>query len=574
MVKEKKGTDTAEPSDPVPAGAEVMDVRLRGPADKVRQQLGIDRDRGNGDKPERTEPPAEIDEKFFALLQNPKYQVVVKRTLPRFVGDVKADVQVAEFDLPTTWKDIADEIEKSCGGHKYRVAIVNPGTGETLAAQRLKIDAEPIVGLPPDAKDFIEGLGGDADEPSPLDNIDKFLDKDLKAQTKQLEIEAAKRRIAEMRGDPARPKPDVARDPKTDALERQIADLQRQREEDRRRDELKAIEDRHKRDMDELKALISSNSKPKEDPLIKLLIDQQKSSDDKFSKVMEQMNNQKLDTMMSELRELRSKREDSGFEKQLEMFKMFADIAGIDLPGRGGGGDDDEDKEWYEILIEKHLPRVLDMIENKKKGGGSVTKEDLIKEIDKAADRAGAEAAAAIRARQETAGRLPAPPPPARPPAPSAQVPLPPPDSSAAPLPPQAPPGPSIPKPTIPSVEEERSARCAGVLAVLEREAMFRPKLVQWNYSAWQNLPDDVLERFSTAPDLASALAVFDGVVNADLLAKLKERVSSDDRTRAWSAKSYRELQGWWAEAAKDPDFDPEAEPEDEVVDGDAGDEK
>ena len=544
---------------------ETMNVVLKGPADAVTSRLGLNkpRDGAGGEKPPG-DNAEKASERFFTLLQDASLVAVVARTQPASFNGINCRAEVDRYPLPEDWQSIKDQVAASYGGGKYRVALINPQNGRTMGAQNFEVPGDPIL---QEVEEIDPQFDEEPVERSPLDQVKDLTEKEIQNATAEAELITARRRLAALRND----KDGVSgsgTDPRVQALEKQIQDLS-----------LRAIEERHQRELAELKRQIDAKATPAgesaSDKMFQmmmqqmksqsdLMLAQQKSSDEKFTRLMEQAQNQKLDAISSELRELKRTKEDGGLKGQIEMVKSIADLLGVPL---GGDKDDDEDKTWYEKLAEDSLPRIIDILEGKSKKGESVTKEQLMAEIEKEADR--------VIAEKTASGQLPPPPRPhaARPlpAAPAARTALPPPAPAAgSPDLPPPPPGTAAAKTepaALPTVEEERQVRCANVMVILERELMFRPKEFQWNFAAWQNLPEDALERFATAADLPAAIGTFDGILNAEGLAKMKGLITADDRVKAWVSRGFKELQGWWQEALKNPDFDPANEDEEEDSD-------
>lgn len=561
MAKEKpKPVEESLGSDATP-GQEIMDVRMRGPADKVRRQLGLEADGKSGLPAPRQSVEAttsEQKEEFRRLLQNPKYVAVVRRTDPRKFKGSKCNIEVDRLDLPVSLQSIIDIVSKNYGGGEYRIAILNPDTNTTLAADRFVVEGDPIMETDEDLEREIFG-DTPPETPSPIDEVNKVTDQTIEQTAKMIQLEHAKETLDQLRG--RKGARTESRDPKVEILERELAELRKsitQRDaETRHQEQLRAMEDRHAKDMAELRQLLKDQQKPQgENELVKIMVANQKSSDEKFSKLLEQMQNDRLTAMLNEIKELKSAKTGGDFEKQIELFKTFADLAGIDLPGRGG--DDGDDKEWYEKLIDR-IPEILETVKGKG-GERGVTKEDILKEVDKLADEA--------IAKKTTAGRLPPPPtapaklpqPPATPPqgSPSASIPA---DLSAPPAP-GGPSAASVPPPL--TADQELQLRCASVLTMLDRESTFRAKVFDWSYEAWKQLPEDMLEELAASSELSAGLSVFDKVVPSPALDGLKKRFLSDEKAKAWANRGFQEIKDWIAKAKLDPNFDPLGEEEGE----------
>lgn len=558
LTKDEK--DEAAELETSPGSGETMSVNLKGPAAAVTRRLGL----GAGENADPKAPSGpgteKSGDKFFDLLQDPALLAVVTRTQPPVFNGIACRGVVDRYELPEDWQSIKDQVAEGYGGGKYRVALINPQNGRTMAADRFEVPGDPIL---PEVEDLGPQFEEEEPERSPLDRVKDLTNKEIENATSEAELIAAKRRLEALRSGKSH-NGERGTDPRIEALERQIADAER-----------RALEEKHQREIDELKRQIEAKAAPtgpsSSDRMFEMMmqqmksqsdmaIAQQKSSDEKFTKMMEMQNQRDRDAVLSELRELKRNKDEGGLKGQIEMVKTIADLLGVPL---GGEKDEDEDKPWYEKLAEDSLPRIIDLLEGKRKDGKTVTKEDLIAEIEKEADR--------VIAQKTASGQLPAP---ARAPAPRGLPPAAPPKGSLPAAPPPAgtldlpppPPGaaPAEPQSALPSVDEERVVRCANVMVVLERELMFRPKEFQWNFIAWQNLPEELLEKVATAADLPIALAAFEGILNPDGIAKMRTMVTADDRVKAWVSRGFKELQGWWQESLKNPNFDPADDGEEE----------
>lgn len=525
MPKEKEDVKTAAP----------MNVTMRGTATEIREQAQVIAGEGNGEP--KAGPPEENG--IVAALRDPKNSVIVKRISPRKVGKLQTNCEVYRESCPLVLSEIAEEVARVHGGRKYRVSVINP-KGEVEAAQTFDVDAEPLF-EDSDAEDDalareIMDAQGNGEKSSAEMSLES-LDREARLSAKQFELEQARKRLKDLReeSNPQRSRQDeesaariskLERDvvetryeTKASALEKELADVRRQLAEPR-------------------------GGADKTDKLLDLVMQQIKDSNEKFTKLIEQMNNQKLDQITKEISSLKN----NPAGGPLALVKDLKDLKEvIGLFGGSGGDDedddDDPDKPWFERLADKYLPDVIDLIKDRGKEGKPMTKEEITKHIEEASKKAEDEAVAAAQKRiaASAPARLPGP---AAPPVAVSPPGVPP---AVAPPPPVAPP---------PTVEQDIAQRCGHVMTLFDRELALRVREWEWSYEWWGQLPETILEKAAVAADPAAMVDAFSGIFAPEAIDGLKKRLE-EPKARAWAERGLRQLKEWHAKALVDPGFDP-----------------
>lgn len=586
----RRREDPSNPPDPQPqettSGEPQIEVKMRGSADDVKKQLGVatepksepEKKNGNGHDDEKS--------KFVESLRNSRYIIRVKRMTPREFNGIRTNIEVWNAELPLGYQEIQDEVAKEYGGGKYRVAIVDPASNNTIAADTFVVDGEPIVPESDVSQEELDRVLMRGQPKSAADLTEEGLDRRARVSAKMLEVEALEAQLEEARkrraGGPKEPARD---DSRIDELDRKLAEAKHQAE-------LEARDRKHAEEIRELKALIAQQAKPKQEgpSEIALVLQQmqkaQEASDRRFEALQRQMQDDKQNQMLEELRSIRNKpaQQQSSFLEMAEaMIKMKK------LMGWDGGDDDDEDdgddpsddRPWWERAIDKlggkfgdkFLDKLMEKFSGMEGKGEAVTREQFIKDLQDEAQRVADEAVA--KASRQTLPApavnppLPAPPPPPRPavatpPGPVSTLPPPPPVVQQQTVPTPAPAPTTPPKLTV---EQEIVLRVGGVLEILEREIELRPHEYHWNYEgALCALPESVLEAVCAAAD---PLAMMDAFaiphISPEKLAEMKAKIAGNPKILAWVKTGHDELKLWHAEKQKDPSFDPFAdEDEDE----------
>ena len=543
-----------------------VSVTLKGSADDVTRRLGA---RAETKAEPKSEPNGHGAEKeaFVKSLRNAKFVIRVKRITPRDFNGVKTNVEVWSAELPLSYEEIREEIAKTYQGGKYRVAVIDPASNTTVAADTFEVEGDPFVEEAALSDDdqrriFMEGKAKSASELS-----EEGLERTARLTAKQIEVEQLQQSLKQMRdrgeGASARRGQD---DTRIEELDRRLlqaqhaAEIERiQRESDRKIEELKAL-------------IVSKQPAPQQGGsevalILKQMQVNQDASDRRFGDLMKTMQDDKMNAMLRELQAIKNKpaAETGGMVETMKSFMMMAKMMGMDVPGGDADeDDDDDDKPWYERLADKYLPKLLNVFEEKTAKGEKVTREEFMKEIEGAARQAEDEAVARATQRVQHGGQPRALPAPA---APVAQLPPPPPAVSQLPPPPPAS-APSTPPapPKAMTVEQEIALRTSGVLEMLAREIELRPNEYLWNYEgAWQSLPEPILEKVCAAADPAGVVdALFlEGVIDPAKVAELKAKIVGNPRVLAWVAQGLAELKEWWASKQQDPTFDPFADEDD-----------
>jgi hypothetical protein len=532
-----------------------MTVTLKGTPDEVREHLGSSPESANGDAlppPGAPEGMPASPQKiaYLEALKVPQNTVIVKRISPRNWNDEKTNVEVWRQEAPLDVSTIESEIREEFGGRKYRVAVVNSETNQVVAADTFEIDADPILKQDPRDLEYERALMAGQREQEP-DVSEAALERQTRLTAKQIEYEQTRQTLESLKSQSVGAKTD----PRVDARIRDLEQRTTTQESDRRIGELEA---RHRQELDELKRHIAAQQTQKpqglEDPLIKMMMEQNRQANERFEKLLTQMNDNRMGDIQRQLAEVKNKPQGNNLLEMAESMLKLKEVFGWGEPEGGGDEDeDDEDKPLLERLADRYLPKVFEMIDSEqKKTGREFSKDEIVARINAAADQAAKEEVA--RRTQQVRQALPAPQ--------AAPVPVPAaPQAAAAPVAP--------PQRQVPSIEDEVKIRTASVMAVLERELIIRPHGWQWTLAAWQALPEEMREKLC-APGLTppAAIAVFDGVVNQEGLEVVKKKLTDDLKASAWMNRGLAELRKWAEALAKDPDFDPTEEGEEEEEEG------
>lgn len=579
MRRPRTATDPKEKSPASDLGTGEMEVRLRGSAAQVTKQL-------TGEKREGADDEEKDGKGFVEALKDAKHIVVVTRIAPRTFEGQKVNVEVYRESCPLSLQDIQEEVFTNFGGKKYRIAVVDPESNETVDARVVSHDGDPVVpGIGTDEEDIFAA----AELPDASRVVEDQLDKAARIAGKQADFIRLQNQLEELKqqrtgGGKGNP-----------VVDERILKLEREIAETKHRDDLLRVEREAQAKIADLnhKLELMVNAKPQKDSgdstinmILRQMQEQQKANQDQFNALLTKMQDDKMNLVLSELREVRKKGDGGGMTESVKSLVEVLKMLGVSLPGQTDEEDDedDEDKPWYERLADKYLPKILDKFDGMEGEGKTVTKEDLFREIQEAAKQAEEDAVkrASARvigpaARQVLPAPAPAPAPPAiaapapvaaptpagPSPKPVTELPPPPPAASGGGAPAPAPALPEVQK--IPSIAEEICLRASQVLLLIDREMELRPRRYLWNYEgAWQTLPEPVLEKVCAAADPVS---MFDALqvegINPESIAAAKGKVAGNPKLAAWLALGLAELREWWAEKEKDPTFDPfEEEPE------------
>jgi len=525
----------------------VMEVKVTGTTDSVKEKLGMDREappaNGNGDKDD-----------FVTALRDPRHTVVVKRIMPRIWEGQRANFEVYREQCPLDLSSIEEDVFSQHGGKRFRVAVIDPEGNRTISARIIENDAPPIL---PDMEDdeAIKKLLMAPTQKTVGQISEEMLDRQAKITAKQLEVEQLTSQLEAVRAGRGGGKKDPQADARITELEKKLTETKHEAELAKVRLESDAKVAALSKQVEGLSQLIQQKPARGEGGLDSqtLLLQFMKDSNSRFDSMLAAMRDDKLTAIQRELSQIKNtpQKESGGMlelaETMLRLRKVF---------GWQGGGDDDEDEDgederpWYEKLADRYLPRLFDVISQEKKDGKpEPTKEELIARINAEADRAVQE-----EMKRRRALAPPAAPPPL--PAPSADAPGP---MAVPPVPVAAPPEPER---KIPSLEEEIKLRAGQFMSVLEREIVMRPREWNWTVVAWGGLPESILEKLVVAPNAAALVAAFDGMLNPTGLEALKAKLVAEPKMALWVERGMKELREWWAKSQADPDFDPLAEDE------------
>lgn len=557
MARSKGDGKTAVEAPPREGGE--MAVTLRGTPEEVRAHLGTSSQEEETQQPPPGAPapgdPSPQKLAYIEALKVPQNTVVVKRISPRNWNDAKINVEVYREQCPLDPVSIEEEIRTEHGGRKYRVAVINSETGQIVAADTFEVDADPLIKQSAEDAEIERQIMMQG-APQQQDVSEAMLERQTRLTAKQIEYEQTRQQLDALKGQQAgNNKPDPRLDARIRELESRVIESQADRK-------IAEAEARHRAEIEELKRQMIQQPKPQglEDPLIKMMMEQNRQANERFEKLLTQMNDNRLAELQRQMAEVKNKPQGNNLLEMAESMLKLKEVFGWGGPeddDEEDEGEDGEGKPFLERLADKYLPKVFDMIEDEqKKTGKELSKDEVVARINAAADQAVREEMQKRReAAQQTQSRAL--------PAPQATASAPP--QAAAPAPATAPAPAAPPQRQVPSVEEEIKIRTASVMAVIERELILRPRGWQWTLAAWQALPEELREKLC-APGLTppAAIAVFDGVVNQDGLDILKKKLTDEPKASAWFERGLAELRGWAEELAKDPDFDPTEEGEEE----------
>lgn len=527
-----------------------MELTLKGTPEKVREQAKVIA----GESPATNGDTKEVSQngKLAEALKVSTHTAVVKRVRPRIFNNVRCNVEVARFDLPIKLQEIVEEVQGTYGGGTYRVAVMDE-SGETTVADNFTLDMDPIFSGSEDDSDLIrqiENAGGGSPKTA-TEQTSESIEEQTQLMRKQLDHENALAALEELRD---RRKSRTGNGAQNAALDEKIARLEKQASDA----EKKAIEARYEvqlqgtqRQIDELNRKLAEPKREGDGPkdVMKMFMEMQQKSDERFQRLIEQMNNNKTDQLIAEVRALKNAPAQKGNEVVDKLVEKALD--NFLNPDDDDDDKDDPDKPWFERLADKYLPDVIDLIKDRGRDGKPMTKEEITKHIEEASKKAEDEAVAdALRKISATA-------PPARLPGPVAAPPAPAP--VATPPPPTAPPKP-------PTVEEDIAQRCGHVMTVFDRELALRVRSWEWSYEFWGQLPETILEKIFAAPDPPAMMNAFDGIFAPEPIAAMKQRLE-EPKARAWADRGLKELKAWNAKSLEDPEFDP-TDDEEETDDG------
>ncbi len=565
--------ESANPSEAVdqqPDGPQPrIDVRMSGTADQVKRQLGV----ATEDKPEKKPENGHDDEKkkFVDALRNPKYIIRVKRMTPREFNGQKTNVEVWQAELPLDYQEIQDEIVKGFGGEKYRVAVIDPQSNSTIAADVFTVDGDPLVPTPDMTQEEMDRVLMRGAPKSASELTEEGLERRARLTAKQIEVEAYEEQLTEAR------KRREANGKQAPQDNTRIEELDRKLTEAKHQAELEARDRKHAEELRELKALIAQNARPQKPEgqsetalILQQMQKSQEAADKRFEALQKQMQDDKLNAILDEVK--RSKTGQSGSlldqaEAMLKLKKLFG--WGGDEDDGEDGEDPEDDRPWWERAIDKFGSKYGDKLIAKFAGmeerGETVDREKFLKDMTEIAN-AEADAALARRlpppaARQPLPAPVVAPPPPGGTTAPAPVTVLPPPPP-AAPAAPVAATPPSQQLPRAMTLEQEIVIRVGGVLEMLEREIELRPNEYLWNYEgAYSALPEAILEKVCAAPDPVAMMDAFAiQHISAEKIAEIKAKISGNPRILAWVKVGHDELKVWFQEKLKNPRYDPFAD--------------
>jgi hypothetical protein len=97
-------------------------------------------------------------------------------------------------------------------------------------------------------------------------------------------------------------------------------------------------------------------------------------------------------------------------------------------------------------------------------------------------------------------------------------------------------------------VEAEKSNIVNACMEVLMKEVKIRPRKPEWNEVAYDELPEDVVEKLVMVTDADGLLTVIQPYTKPEYLENLKNVFASDQRAVDWFVKGLNEMKEWYAE--------------------------
>lgn len=549
-----------------------VEMRMRGTAEAVKKQLGVSSGE-SGAQPEKPQANGQDDDKrkFVDALRNSRYIVRVKRITPKEVEGIKTNVEVWSTELPLGYQEIQEEITKECGGGKYRVAVVDPSSNNTIAADVFVVDGDPILPEDQISQEEQDRILMRQLPKSATEMTVEGLDRRASVTAKLLEVESLEAQLEDAR----KRRTSGTSVPQDDA---RINELDRRLLEAKHQAEIEARDRKHAEEMRELKALIAQqNQKPKQEEsngtmmmLMEQMREDRKQSQQQFTAILTQMKDDKLNAVLEEVKSIRNKPQQNNMLEMAEtMLKLNKMISGVrDEDEEEDEDDPADDRPWWERAIDKltgkfgdkFLDKLMEKFNGMEGKGEEVTREQFIKDLQNEAQRV-ADEAVAKASRQRLPGpavnpALPGPPPPPALPAAAAPTLPPPPPAPAAT--PSAPPVATEIPPKL-TMEQEILIRVGGVLEIFEREIELRPNEYHWTYEGcFNSLPESILEKVCAAPDAVAMLDAFAIThISTEKLAEMKAKISANPRMLAWANAGLEELKTWYAAKLQDPKFDP-----------------
>jgi hypothetical protein len=494
---------------------------------------------------------------------------------------------------PLTMQGVENAVRRKAGGRVFQILVGDSDRGEVVAARQLVIDAKPIPVEEDDTMTFELPNPNDprmqqGQPPEPGERVAQILDNQLDAAQKRADLLNLKKTLRDLEHD-LKPQGDdgTPGSPAVDPNVRRLEALVTKQAEDAR---VAAIEQRYEAKMREMEAkldrALAAPAQQGTDPMITLLQEQIRSSDKRFSELMQQMQSSQMQALTAEVRGLRNKTEgeSNSILTAVRTVKEVQSLLEGDEDEEASDAEILKEEGWPGFLVKKLAPRVIELFE-KKQVGQPVSKEELEKTINDAARNAAAEHAARRQALPPPPGAQPPrpaptgpvapaggtgpnapglpplmvqPPPAAKLPPPPAPLEAPPPDTATVPPPPALvvlPPSPEI-QPQL-SPDDDRKVRIATVIGLLSQEMEIRAREWDWSLSAFQECPEDVRKALAAAPDVVSMLEVFRPYIFEDKLNDVIAKVKASEPIRAWLQLGLDELREWEVELAKDPRFDP-----------------
>lgn len=320
-------------------------------------------------------------EQLVRLLSDPKNVVTVYRTYPKRFQGVKCDTKVGDpYRCPTSLEDMQADIFNRFGGKKF-TGYIHPagplGQHKILAAVEMENPdtSEPVFESSPGEEEIVYDprfmpKPADGSDPTARPEEDPFMsmESDLKKQmrvtSRQVQLENLKAQLKELKSKKGEVEEGVqSRDTSS---EDKLLLIQMENNINRRIDQIQGMMDR----------IASSDSQPKSDgndTIMKMLLAQQKSSDDRFNTMMT--------AFMTAMTNQNKGREKDDFDAVLDRLAKMKNVFGHDDPRSkrledmamdfftervmGNGGDGDGEESDVKYAVKQLVPVVKTFVDKK-----------------------------------------------------------------------------------------------------------------------------------------------------------------------------------------------------------------
>jgi hypothetical protein len=373
----------------VPVEEATAAVTFRGKASAV--QKAADRF-GARRAPQPAQPQEEEDDTYSddcgELMADGRNKLVVTRVRPKKYEGLKVKPIRGEYDCPTTKPELEDMVFQDYGGERFRVAIYpDTATSESKPPLGAFNITNHETDQPWEPEDEGGGEQGDGrpvspdpyskEDRSPGGTAKRIMAAEAEHLEDQINVKRLRKTLKQVANDDDDKSP--ARDPADDrvrVLEERLT--------------MRDVESRMEKRLDELKALIAAGHQPKsegKDVLVTLI----QTMNQQTTAMLTAMQNSS--TQMMQILTQANKKSDDGFESLEKMARLKTLFGGdndrfnelinvaLDKMFDSDKGKDDPDESDIKYAINKLEPSfnkfVESMIEDKKKKGEPVTKEQL-----------------------------------------------------------------------------------------------------------------------------------------------------------------------------------------------------